>query len=62
MVSSIIQINSEICVGCAYCAMVCPVNCFEVKGISKYKQQCCIKCYKCIRSCPVGAIDSQWTE
>ncbi|MHA1228560.1 MAG: 4Fe-4S binding protein [Candidatus Hodarchaeales archaeon] len=60
MVCVFIQINNELCVGCAYCAMVCPVGCFEVKGVSKFKEHSCVKCLKCVRSCPVRAITPQW--
>ncbi|WP_455142797.1 4Fe-4S binding protein [Candidatus Hodarchaeum mangrovi] len=52
----------NICVGCAYCEMLCPVNCFIVETVSKYTRNVCIKCKKCIRSCPVSAIKSNWEE
>ncbi|MFX0049701.1 MAG: ATP-binding protein [Candidatus Hermodarchaeota archaeon] len=57
----IIEINSSKCVGCAYCAMVCPVNGFKVEGISQFMKRC-NKCERCIFNCPVSAITPLWKD
>ncbi|MHA2224404.1 MAG: 4Fe-4S binding protein [Candidatus Hodarchaeales archaeon] len=57
----VINISINLCIGCAYCAMVCPVGSFEVEGVSKFLQEC-TKCGKCVRYCPVSAITSQWEK
>ncbi|MHA2175427.1 MAG: 4Fe-4S binding protein [Candidatus Hodarchaeales archaeon] len=55
----IIEINTISCVGCAYCAMVCPVDGFKVEGISIFQNKC-NKCTRCIYNCPVEAIKPLW--
>ncbi|MFX0123924.1 MAG: 4Fe-4S binding protein [Candidatus Hodarchaeota archaeon] len=58
---AIISINTELCVGCAYCLMICPIKSFRVEGVSHFLQKC-TKCRLCITICPVSAIIPNWED
>jgi ferredoxin len=60
-VIEIIEIDAAICVGCAYCKLVCPVEGFKVEGRS-YFQNRCNRCGRCVYNCPVEAIKAVWEE
>lgn len=53
----IIEVNKELCIGCALCKKDCPVNNIEMKDKkSVIKNQECIKCGHCVAICPKKAI------
>ncbi len=54
-----IEINKNLCVGCAYCELVCPVDVIAVEGVAELVGTC-IKCGKCAVICPVRAIKNLW--
>ncbi|MFX0184641.1 MAG: 4Fe-4S binding protein [Candidatus Hodarchaeota archaeon] len=58
---SIIEIKLKKCVGCAYCAMVCPIDSFKVQGFSYFLKRC-NKCKLCVFHCPVSAIIPLWED
>ncbi|UCE12777.1 MAG: 4Fe-4S binding protein [Candidatus Heimdallarchaeota archaeon] len=60
-VFAIIKINRQICVGCAYCSMTCPVGSFKVEGMAHFLKKC-NKCGRCIIYCPVSAITKVWED
>ena len=60
-VIEIIVINAEMCVGCAYCKVLCPVSAFRVEGVSHFLQKC-NRCKKCVINCPVSAITQLWED
>ncbi|MHA1994764.1 MAG: 4Fe-4S binding protein [Candidatus Hodarchaeales archaeon] len=57
----IIEIDIELCVGCAYCEIICPVRGFKVEGLSHFLNKC-NKCRRCINNCPVNAIRATWRD
>lgn len=54
-----IQINSDRCIGCRKCSIVCPGSLIAVeegKAVMKYPKDCW-GCVSCVKECPAGAID-----
>ncbi len=56
-----LQLNTNECVGCGMCAIVCPRGVFEMshrKALITVRDYC-IECGACARNCPAGAISVQ---
>ncbi len=53
-----LQLDSEVCTGCAMCAAVCPRGVFEISHRKAHiaDRDCCIECGACARNCPEGAV------
>ncbi len=47
---------SNVCIGCGYCAMNCPVGNLKVVDGKAVSNDRCAMCYRCISACPQKAI------
>ncbi len=55
-------VESENCVGCGRCTLVCPQAAMTVtEGRVRFNPEHCVGCGDCMRSCETGAIDFDWT-
>lgn len=45
----------DICLGCAFCARVCPTGAMDPASL-KWDTDKCISCMACVAHCPVGAL------
>ena len=57
-------VNKEKCVGCGYCADICPVDCLKLDETTKellvrYPDECW-HCGACKTDCPKGAITMRY--
>ena len=54
------NIDQTICIGCAQCVRICPLDTIRMNSDSKafiaYPEDC-MTCFMCERICPSGAID-----
>lgn len=51
------ELKKHTCVGCGYCARLCPAKAIEiVEGEAKIKRKACIRCFCCQEFCPKGAM------
>ncbi len=53
-----LQMDTEICVGCGMCAVVCPHGVFVMKEgkAAVGDLDACMECGACARNCPVAAV------
>jgi len=52
-----LKINTEFCVGCGQCTMVCEFEAIETEwGEAKVKEELCVHCGACIEFCPIDAL------
>lgn len=49
--SSELEFNSQRCLGCRECAVVCPLHTF-FGGVHEIKREDCVSCGKCVEICP----------
>lgn len=49
------QRDMDICLGCAFCARVCPTGAMSPETL-KWDTEKCISCMACVSRCPVGAL------
>ncbi len=47
--------DSELCVGCAQCFLVCPEDAMDVFVVAKVNERC-TGCERCENACPARAI------
>lgn len=60
LLSLMIIIDAELCVGCGHCVPYCPVEALAVFGRAKLVIDLCIECLTCIEYCPNQAL--RWDE
>ena len=53
-----LQLDTETCVGCGMCEIVCPHTVFQLKGKKAEIEYLdgCMECGACAQNCPTGAI------
>lgn len=52
-----LQVNEDVCEGCAHCMKVCPMEAIRVReGKAHISEHRCIDCGKCYKECPHHAI------
>ncbi len=57
MKEHIIEVNTDLCIGCGLCKKDCPANNISIKeGKVMIKGQECIKCGHCVAICPKAAV------
>ena len=54
-----LSLNTDKCMGCEVCTMVCPHQVFEMKDKKALivNKETCMECGACEKNCPVSAID-----
>lgn len=51
-----VKVNSELCVGCGFCAERCDIKCIDFVDEIAVIGSNCTDCGNCIDHCPTGAI------
>lgn len=53
-----LALDTEKCVGCGMCTIVCPHGVFEIAGAraTVTRRDACMECGACATNCPTGAI------
>ena len=54
--------TGEKCIGCGFCASICPEGNIEVKEGKAYFGEKCLHCYACYNFCPNKAIEYEGRE
>lgn len=57
-VENTLAYNSDLCINCKMCTIVCPHGIFVPDGkvVAMAHQESCMECGACRRNCPTGAI------
>lgn len=53
-----LKLNTDLCIGCGMCEIVCPHAVFEIEGNKAMirDKDACMECGACAKNCPVDAI------
>jgi ferredoxin len=52
----VVEVDGNVCVYCAGCVGVCPVESIELRETRLVIQDTCTDCGICVKFCPVGAL------